>query len=276
MAGEPYTFTFMPTKAVPTVVVNLTHDTGSEVNHFAVASTTKYNHKPTVAYGCLHPLFSIDDPGLMIKLPLEQTRYVSIDSTNHVIEAATTVTTNPLPILLAGETTHLVAEYLLKALVNPEGLRTRYCLSYILMIVGTAFDNGLLHFTHALEHPFSGIKPELAHGLGLSMILPAITEECYPACSATLGTTLRPLTPDLGGTSDEAHKATRGVETWLTGMGILQKLKDEGFTENDIPRLYELTRITPSLRLLLSVTPVPATSERIEKIYRRLLKKIGV
>ena len=81
------------------------------------------------------------------------------------------------------------------------------------MIAGTAFDNGLLHFTHALEHPLSGIKPELAHGLGLSMILPAIIEECYPACSATLGTILRPLTPDLKGTPDEAHKAARGVET---------------------------------------------------------------
>ena len=68
------------------------------------------------------------------------------------------------------------------------------------MIAGTAFDNGLLHFTHALEHPLSGVKPELAHGLGLSMILPAIIEECYPACAATLGTILRPLTPDLKGT----------------------------------------------------------------------------
>lgn len=160
-----------------------------------MASITKHNHKPAIAYDCLYPLFSIDDPGLMIKLSPKQTRYVSIDSVNHVIEAATAVTANPLSILLAGETIRLVAEYLPKALANPEDLKARYCLSYASMIAGTAFDNGLLHFTHALEHPLSGIKPELAHGLGLSMILPAIIEECYPACSATLGTILRPLTP---------------------------------------------------------------------------------
>ena len=225
-------------------------------------------------YDCLYPLFSIDDPGLMIKLSPKQTRYVSIDSVNHVIEAATAVTANPLSILLAGETIRLVAEYLPKALANPEDLKARYCLSYASMIAGTAFDNGLLHFTHALEHPLSGIKPELAHGLGLSMILPAIIEECYPACSATLGTILRPLTPDLKGTPDEAHKAARGVETWLADMGVPQKLEDEGFTENDIPRLCELTRTTPSLGLLLSVAPVPATPERIEKIYRISLKKM--
>ena len=239
-----------------------------------MASITKHNHKPAIAYDCLYPLFSIDDPGLMIKLSPKQTRYVSIDSVNHVIEAATAVTANPLSILLAGETIRLVAEYLPKALANPEDLKARYCLSYASMIAGTAFDNGLLHFTHALEHPLSGIKPELAHGLGLSMILPAIIEECYPACSATLGTILRPLTPDLKGTPDEAHKAARGVETWLADMGVPQKLEDEGFTENDISRLCELTRTTPSLGLLLSVAPVPANPERIEKIYRRSLKKM--
>ena len=273
-AEELYTFAFTPTKAVPIVVVNLTHGTGSEVNSFAVASITKHNYKPAIAYDCLYPLFSIDDPGLMIKLSPKQTRYVSIDSVNHVIEAATAVTANPLSILLAGETIRLVAEYLPKALANPEDIKARYCLSYASMIAGTAFDNGLLHFTHALEHPLSGIKPELAHGLGLSMILPAIIEECYPACSATLGTILRPLMPDLKGTPDEAHKAARGVETWLADMGVPQKLEDEGFTENDIPRLCELTRTTPSLGLLLSVAPVPATPERIERIYRRSLKKM--
>ena len=275
-AEELYTFAFTPTKAVPIVVVNLTHGTGSEVNRFAVASITKHNYKPAIAYDCLYPLFSIDDPGLMIKLSPKQTRYVSIDSVNHVIEAATAVTANPLSILLAGETIRLVAEYLPKALANPEDLKARYCLSYASMIAGTAFDNGLLHFTHALEHPLSGIKPELAHGLGLSMILPSIIEECYPACSATLGTILRPLTPDLKGTPDEAHKAARGVETWLADMGVPQKLEDEGFTENDIPRLCELTRTTPSLGLLLSVAPVPATPERIERIYRSSLKKMDV
>ena len=103
-AEELYTFAFTPTKAVPIVVVNLTHGTGSEVNRFAVASITKHNHKPAIAYDCLYPLFSIDDPGLMIKLSPKQTRYVSIDSVNHVIEAATAVTANPLSILLAGET----------------------------------------------------------------------------------------------------------------------------------------------------------------------------
>ena len=57
-------------------------------------------------------------------------------------------------------------------------------------------------------------------------------------------------------------------------MGVPQKLEDEGFTENDIARLCDLAQHTPSLDLLLSVAPVPATPERIEKIYRKSLKKM--
>ncbi len=273
-AEELYTFAFTPTKAVPIVAVNLTHGTGSEVNRFAVASITKQNYKPAIAYDCLYPLFSIDDPGLMTKLSPKQTRYVSIDAVNHVIEAATAITANPLSVLLAEETIRLVVKYLPEAIAAPEDLRARYCLAYASMIAGTAFDNGLLHFTHALEHPLSGIKPELAHGLGLSMLLPAIIEECYPACAATLGTILRPMLPDLQGTPNEAHRAARGVEAWLADMGVPQKLEDEGFTESDIPRLCELAQTTPSLGLLLSVAPVPATPERIEHIYRNSLKKM--
>ncbi len=269
-----YTFAFAPTRAVPIVVINLTHGTGSEVNRFAVASITRLNYKPAIAYDCLYPLYSIDDPGLMTKLSPKQTRYVSIDAVNHVIEAATAATANPLSVLLAEETIRLVAKHLPRATADPEDVKARYCLCYAAMIAGTSFDNGLLHFTHALEHPLSGIKPELSHGLGLSMILPAIIEECYPACAETLCGLLRPIVPGLTGTPEEAHKAALGVESWLASLGVPQKLEDEGFTASDIPRLCELAQTTPSLGLLLSVAPVPATQERIERIYRNSLKKM--
>ena len=271
---ELYTYQFTPTKAVPIVVINLTHGTGSEVNRFAVASITKLNYKPAIAYDCIYPLFSIDDPALMTKLSPKQTRYVSIDAVNHVVEAATTTVANPLAILLAEETIRLVAKYLPKATADPDDLKARYCLSYASMIAGTAFDNGMLHFTHALEHPLSGVKPELSHGLGLSMLLPAIIEECYPACAATLASILRPIMPDLKGEPDEAHKAAKGVEAWLAEMGVPEKLEDEGFTEDDIDRLCELAEETPSLGLLLSLAPVPANRERIARIYRRSLRKM--
>lgn len=270
-----YTGKFVPETALPIVAINLTHGTGSEMNRFAVATVTSLDYKPVIAFDCLYPMFSIDDPGMMAKLSPNQTRYVSVDAVNHVIEAATAVTANPLSILLAKETMRLVSSYLPKAIENPEDLKARYCLAYAAMMAGTAFDNGLLHFTHALEHPLSAVKPDLPHGLGLAMILPAVVEVCYPARAQILAEILEPIVPGLKGTLDEAQKAAKGVEQWLASVGVAQKLVDGGFGEADIQRLCDLAERTPSLGLLLSVAPVKATRDTIEAIYRKSLQTIA-
>lgn len=274
-AEELYSGKFAPTKAVPIVAINLTHGTGTEVNRFAVATITALNHKPAIAYDCIYPLYAIDDPALMTKLSPEQSRYVSVDAVNHVIEGATTLAANPLSILLGAETVRLVAEYLPKVNENPNDIHARYCLAYAAMTAGSAFDNGLLHYTHALEHPLSGVKPELAHGLGLAMILPAVILEIYPERSKVLAELLAPIVPGLKGEPSEARTAAKGVEKWLASVGIKEKLTDLGFKDSDIDRLCELAENTPSLGLLLSVAPVKSTRERIAAIYRNSLKPLA-
>jgi alcohol dehydrogenase len=41
---------------------------------------------------------------------------------------------------------------------------------------GVSFDAGLLRLTHALEHSLSAYVPTLTHGVGLTMIQPAVVE----------------------------------------------------------------------------------------------------
>lgn len=274
-AEDLYTFKFTPDEAVPIVAINLTHGTGTEVDRFAVATIPSSNYKPAIAYDCIYPLYSIDDPALMTKLSPDQTRYVSIDAVNHVIEGATSLAANPLSISLGVETVRLVAEYLPRALAKPDDLHARYCLLYASMIAGAGFDNGLLHYTHALEHPLSGVKPELTHGLGLSILLPAVVLECYPARPKAFAELLEPLVPGLEGEPGEAKAAAKGVEKWLFSVGVTQKLTDEGFTEADIERLTNLALETPSLGLLLSMAPVESNRERIATIYRNSLKPLA-
>lgn len=271
---ELYSYTFTPTKAAPVVAINLTHGTGSEVNRFAVATITALNHKPAIAYDCIYPMFSIDDPGLMTKLSPHQTRYVSIDAVNHVIEAATSTVANPLSILLAQETIRLVSSYLPRAIADPEDLRARYCLTYAALIAGMSFDNGMLHFTHALEHPLSAVKPDLAHGLGLSILLPAVILECYPARPRVLAQILSPIAPGLKGDPEEAERAAMAVERWLYDLNVSEKLEDVGLTAADIDRLCELVEKTPSLGLMLSLAPVEGTRERVATIYRNSLQRL--
>ncbi len=194
----------------------------------------------------------------MVKLSPEQTKYVSIDAVNHVIEAATSKVASPYTILLAQETIRLVNKWLPKAMHDPDDLEARYYLLYASMIGGIAFDNGMLHLTHALEHPLSGVKPQLTHGLGLAMILPAVVEVSYPAVPEVFADILADIVPGLKGIPEEASAAAAGVEKWLVSMGAKEKLSDEGFTEKDIKHLVNLAQNTPSLGLLLSLAPVKA------------------
>jgi len=168
-ATELCDLTFPIEKAVPIIAINLTHGTGTEVDRFAVVSIPEKNYKPAIAADPLYPLYAIDDPALMVGLPLDQTTYVSVDAINHVVEACSTTLTNPFAILLAQETVRLVAANLPIVQKDPKNLEGRYFLTYAAMMAGTAFDNGLLHITHALEHPLSGVKSDITHGLGLAI-----------------------------------------------------------------------------------------------------------
>ena len=257
-AQDLYEMKFTPVNAVPIVAVNLTHGTGTEADRFAVATILEKEYKPAIAYDCIYPTWSIDDPALMTGLSPKQTRYVSIDAINHCIEAATSKAASALSISLAREVLALVAQYLPIAEKDPSDLEARYYLLYASMLAGVSFDNGLLHYTHALEHPLSGVKPELAHGLGLAMLVPAVVQEIYPAKAVVLADILAPIVPGLKGEPSEAAVAAKGLENWLAASGVPQKLTDEGYTEADLDKLVNLAFTTPSLGGLLSIAPTMA------------------
>jgi alcohol dehydrogenase class IV len=274
-ARELYELKFTPEKAAPIIAINLTHGTGTEVDRFAVATIPEKNYKPAIAYECLYPMYAIDDPALMIKLDKKQTIAVTIDALNHVTEAATTLVTSPYSILLAKEAVRLIVRYLPVAVNDPENLVARYYLLYASAIAGISFDNGLLHLTHALEHPLSAVKPEIAHGLGLGAILPAVVKTIYPAVAEVLADIYSPIVPGLKGLPAEAEYVAKKVEEWLFNVGCTQKLSDFGFTKDDVPTLVKLAKTTPSLNGLLSIAPVEATETVIAKIYEESLNPIS-
>ena len=274
-ANDIYEFKFTPEKAAPIVSINLTHGTGTETNRFAVVTVPEKNFKPAIAYDCIYPTYAIDDPALMVKLSPKQTRYVSIDAVNHVVEAATSTVASPYAITLAKEVVALVAKYLPKAIENAEDLEARYFLAYAAMMGGVCFDNGLLHYTHALEHPLSGIKPELSHGLGLAMLLPSVIKTIYSKKPAVLADVLAPIVKDLSADAKDAEKAAKGVEEWLKSVGVPQKLEDEGFTQDDVEKLVKLTYETPSLAGLLAIGPCGDGEDIVREIYQTSLKPMA-
>jgi len=269
-ANDLYEFKFTPDNAAPIIAINLTHGTGSETNRFAVATIVEKDYKPAIAYDCIYPMFAIDDPQLMTKLSDKQTRYVSIDAVNHVVEAATSKVASPYTIDLARIVISMVAKYLPLALKNPNDLEARYYLAYAAMMGGVCFDNGLLHYTHALEHPLSAIKHELSHGLGLAILLPAVIENIWEVKKETLTYILEPIAKGIS-TSKTKEEVNSLVYDWLKSVQVPNKLKDEGFSETDINKLVDLAFTTPSLEGLLQIAPTNADKNSVREIYIKSL-----
>lgn len=264
-ANDIYEFKFTPEKAAPIVSINLTHGTGTETNRFAVVTIPEKNYKPAIAYDCIYPAYAIDDPALMVKLSPKQTRYVSIDAINHVVEAATSKVASPYTVTLAREVVGLVATYLPEAIMNPEDLTARYYLAYAAMIAGVCFDNGLLHYTHALEHPLSAVKPDLSHGLGLAILLPAVIKAMYNDKADVLNYILAPLITRYE--NQTALTVAQDVQSWLQSVDVKEKLTDEGFTKDDVEKLVNLAFETPSLAGLLAIAPSGNSKKIVEEIY---------
>ncbi len=266
-----YSEEFTPLEALPVVAVNLTHGTGSEVDRYAVATIPEERDKSGIGYDCMYPEYSVDDPELTITLDARQTLYTTLDTLNHVIEASTTRIASAYTVMLATETVRLISQYLQKALKDPQDIEARYWLLYASLLGGIAIDCSVVHITHPLEHTISAFKPEVEHGLGLSILLPSVLKVIYPARPKTLATVLAPIIPGLKGDPSETKRVVLSMYEWLGGMGLTQRLSDLGFGENDVPEMVRYLLRSQEGGGSLTLSPVPVTEELISQIYREAL-----
>ncbi|KAL0221735.1 hypothetical protein RCL1_001589 [Eukaryota sp. TZLM3-RCL] len=269
-----YFHRFTPEKATKLVAINLTAGTGTEVDMFAVVSLLDVEPpvKPVLATPVIHPYYSINDPNLTKSLGRTQTMYTALDLLNHIMESVTTTVRTPFSLSLGLHAVQLTKKYLpivLEDLNNDVG---RYWLMYSAAIAGMAFNESLLHATHAIEHTLSAVVPDLAHGLGLAMIMPAVFRHIYPAVGPILAEVFGPLIGDsFVGAPEEAEAASAALRAWLESVGMKDTLSNYGFKEADIPKLVQYTRDCPGMAGLLSLCPIPVTDEDMATIFRRSL-----
>lgn len=260
--------------ALPLVAINTTHGTGSEVDKFAVAQSDE-RYKPLIMGPGIYPTYSIEDPLLTKTLPLKHTIATSLDALNHVFEASTTLVRNPYSTELGLRAAQLVYKWLPVAIREPENIRARYWLMYASAIAGISFDIALLHLTHALEHPLSAIKPDVVHGYGLAALLPSIVKVTCRVLPEVCAEFFRPIMPDLKGMPGEAEEMAVKLEKWLATVGSPYKLRDLGFSEDDVPALVENAMTSPMSPALFKVAPVKVTEDLVRKIYTESLDPLS-
>lgn len=265
-----YMGTFNAERRTKLVMINITHGTGTECDMFAVASILTgeaYPFKPALVTPVIYPDYSIDDVDTMLSMSTEMIRFTSLDALNHVMEAATTVYATPYSCTLARETVLLVHRYLPIALNDSTHRRARYWLTYAAAIAGMAFDESLLHLTHALEHTLSAYKPTLIHGHGLALLQPAVLKHIWPKVCTFMSDLFRPILGNLRGEPEEAQKAFERMREFHKKVGFNGTLSDLGFTKDDVNELTEATWACPGMTGLLALSPVPCEKEDARRLF---------
>ncbi|MBR2363574.1 MAG: iron-containing alcohol dehydrogenase [Lentisphaeria bacterium] len=267
--------TFVPEKTLPLLVINLSHGSGSENNAFALLSDPEKKETHVIQSHLLYPWKVICDPALAVSMPRLATRYAAMDAVNHALESATSKNANPLSILLSHEIIKLVSRYLARVEKDPGDLEGRYFLQFASLLGGLATDNGGGHFSHALLHPLHTLRPELPHGLGVSVLMPSVVKKVYPEYGKVLAAVFAPVVPDLAGNAEEAEDAAAGLEVWISGCGVKLDPLDALFLKENIDELVETSYQNPSLSLLLTTAPLETSRDAIRSIFDDALTPSG-
>jgi alcohol dehydrogenase class IV len=256
-------------KGLKLIAVNLTHGTGSEVDRFAVVTISGTIEKRGMAVR--YPDISFDDPVYTLTLSRDQTLYTSIDAFYHAYESATSNRSNLLVLSLAEESVKYITMYLRRVLENPKDLEARTMLLYSSMLAGICIDTTSgTHLIHALEHGFSGFKPELPHGAGLAILGPRIVYYTHKAVPEQSARILKHLDPSIKPISDDADKAMKAVKEFQDNHGFNKRLSDYGIAVSDLKQILDFVEKTIMERFGSNI-PFPVDRGLLEEVVREAL-----
>ncbi len=239
-----------PVESLPVAAVLTLPAAGSEASASCVISNDAQHAKRGVGGDALRPVLAFLDPELTFSLPAYQTACGVTDMIAHICERYFSGQ-GAVPVTDAIATTLVktLIETAPRALANPSDYEARAAI----MWAGTLAHNDLAGCgraasvstraggweSHALEHELSAINPEIAHGAGLAVIMPAwMRHVCHvdPGRFASFGRDVFGIGGDS--LSEETAFETIGrLQEFFIGIGMPGSLAEFGLGADDIDAL---------------------------------------
>jgi len=260
--------------ALPVGVVLTIPAAGSEGSGNSVITLTPYMRKISLRTDfALRPKWALMNPELTYTLPPYQTACGIVDMMAHIYERYFTTTPGV-------EVTDRVAEGVLttiieqgaKVMAEPENYDARANI----MWCGTLAHNGICGTgrkedwtSHAMEHEISALHPEVAHGAGLAVIMPAwMTWMAHhaPAKGAQMARRVFGVT-----TSNDTEAALEGItllRKFYKSLGMPLTLGELGVDAAEIPAMVARLHENKG-EIIGGYRPLTATDT--EEIYRTAL-----
>ena len=252
----------------PFIAVNTTAGTASEMTRFTIITDTERHVKMAIVDWHVTPNVSINDPELMLSMPVFLTAATGMDALTHAIEAYVSTNATPLTDSAAMKAIELISQYLRPAVANGESLEARDKMAYAEFLAGMAFNNAGLGHVHAMAHQLGGFY-NLPHGVCNAVILPHVEKFNLIACPDRFIDIAIAMGEDVDGLSDmdAADEALDAIQRLSDDVGIPAGLKELGVKEEDMPILAE-----NALKDACGLTnPRKATKKEIIQIYKNAM-----
>ncbi len=227
--------------ALPIVTVLTLPATASEMNMGSVITDEETGLKLSTGGEALYPEASFLNPEYTMTLPKEQIVYGTVDAISHIVEPYFNHTAkyNPLSLNIADGVLKTLKETCENILISPDNYEYR---AAHMWAVTVAF-NGLIRTglgksefpNHAIEHAISGLFPEVAHGAGLAVVMPAWMNFMKENISSLL---LR-FSSNLFGSVNDESAAIEVFKNWLKSIGAPVSLSEIGVDKDAIPGISE-------------------------------------
>lgn len=234
------------TRALPLYTVLTLSATGSEMNGNAVITNTATRQKWGLFSPFLYPRLSIIDPAVQNSLPFKQTANGAMDALAHILEYYFASEDATVTLGINDSLQKTIIEMTDKLRLNSADTNARANLAWSATLALNGLSAVGLRYgdwaCHSIEHAFSALHPDIAHGEGLGVIFPAwieyVSEKDPQRFYRWAHNVWHEDTPIRA-----VHRFRDKLESW----GLATSLRDLGIKERELPQLLELTMTSPTI-----------------------------
>lgn len=247
------------TKTLPIIAISTTAGTGSQCTPCAVITNTAKADKTAIWHMNIMPKVAIVDPEATATMPKSVTAQTGFDAFCHNFESYISTRTNPLVECMAVSAIKIVAEYLPKALKNPNDMEARSQMAWADTLGGLTNASGGTTLPHGLGMQISGHCPQVTHGQSLAVFYPQFTRYTYSYSIKKFAVMGRIFDPSLNTVSDEeaAKSSCRALDDFLKKIGLWISFKDLGVSEDSIRQIADCGQVLGDYSINPRVATIP-------------------
>jgi hydroxyacid-oxoacid transhydrogenase len=254
--------------AIPT-----TAGTGSETTGVSIFDFKKLRAKTGIASRRLKPTLGYLDPDNTRTMPPAVAASTGLDILSHAIESYTAMPfterpmperpalrpayqgSNPISDIWSMQALRMVAQYLVRAVADPEDEQARANMILAASYAGVGFGNAGVHLPHGMSYPVSSQlrsycapgyvtdHPLIPHGFSVILNAPAVFRFTAPANPSCHLQAAEALGADVSrARAEDAGKILADRITWfMQRLNTPNGLRAIGYSSSDIPALVEGT-----------------------------------